>query len=157
MMLLGRLLFLLAAAGSLAVNWEFATTDKAWVLAGSPPESYPEFVYVLAGAPLAFAAFIGALSRLWTGRPGRGGSRKTLAILLISVVSLAASVGLASLPYLAEPAGPRNPAEQPDWLEQLFSAVLFMGSPLLMLVQVVLVGMAVIGSFNGKRAVAEVR
>ncbi|KQW78449.1 hypothetical protein [Brevundimonas sp. Root1279] len=146
MLLLGRLLLLLAAVGSLAVNWEFATTDKAWVLAGSPPETYPEFVYVLAGAPLAFAAFIGALSGLWTGRPGRGGSRKTLAILLISIGSLAVSVWLACLPYLADPAPPRDPAEPVSRLSQLISNALFMGSPLLMVVQILLIGWVIVES-----------
>lgn len=158
MVRIARLVLVVLAAVSLTINGLFLVTNQAWVLMGSRPEEYPEFAYLFVGVPLALAAFAGAASGLWTGRPGRGGSWATLPVLLITLGGLGGSALLAAMPFLPHHLTAGS-ASQDSWMGMLFaiSSLVFLGSPVLMIVQFVLALVAVIGSFPARPAPASAR
>ncbi|KQY95629.1 MULTISPECIES: hypothetical protein [unclassified Brevundimonas] len=123
---------IVASAGSLWANGLFTITDRAWVIMGTPPEVHPEWLYLLAGLPLALTALTGFSCSLWArfvGRPGRG---LELVVLALSTTALAASIQLLCVPFLEKG---QQPART---VPQIIANVIFLGPGLLLLIQIVL-------------------
>ena len=137
--LAGRLALLAFAVLSVWANGLFAFTDKAWVLMGSPPESFPEIFFRLTGLPLALAGLVGALSGLWTELRTRGRSGMAHAAVWTTVTSVLGSSLLAASVFL--PPG----ADLPDPLGTVVGMGLIPLSPLLLLAQLALAWTANVG------------
>lgn len=138
--LIARAAFLALAAGVVVVNARFAFTDEAWILMGSPAEAYPELGYLFVGLPLALAGLAGAASALQTRLTGREGLRIARAALWVGLGATTLSVLFAAAVFL--PPG----AQAPSGMDEILGSVLFLGSPLLMLVQFSLAVGAAVGS-----------
>ena len=142
----GRLALLAVAILSVGANGLFAFTDQAWVLMGTPPEVYPEFLFIFIGLPLALAGLSGAISELWARREKRSGSGLTQLVLWISVASVAISVLLATSIFAPSEVHSPTTATPLDGAIQMVFSGLFLGSPILLLVQLALVAVTIFGS-----------
>jgi len=136
-----RISLLALAAGSVWINGLFATTDRAWALMGKPAEVYPELFYLLLALPLALAAFTGAAAWAWTGFRKQVTGRLMQVVLAIALVALALSAWWAVQPFM----GYEDHAPDTGSWTEVVSTVLFLGSPVLMVVQFVL-SIAVVAS-----------
>ena len=134
MNMLARGALLLVAAGSVWLNWRFAFTDAAWEMMGRPPETYPEFVFLFLGLPLAIGALAGAAALAWTYCRRRAAGSVTQVLWGLTLICIAGSLWWAAQPYMAPP---ERPTSAGPW-ENLVSSLLFFGCPTLMLTQIVL-------------------
>jgi len=146
----GRIIILVLAVLSAGVNTLFGLTPAAWRLMGSPSESYPEFLFIGVGMPLALAALAGAMSGLWSRRGWRDGGWTVRVILRITVASLLFSSLAAAAVFL--PPTIHTPA-QPNALADAIFAGLFLVSPILMGMQFGLVIAVAIGRRKDVRPV----
>lgn len=128
-----RFALLLISILMVAVNIHFTLTDRAWIIMGRPDEVYPELLYLFVGAPMAIAALSGMA--VWTrvGGTPRVSSGLRRAVVGIGLFALAFSVLTAGSPFLPEGDGGIEP---PSFVAN----TIFLGSPVLMLVQIVLSG-----------------
>lgn len=97
-----RALLVLVSAGSIWVTGLFAFTDRAWVLMGSPPEVYPELLYLFVGLPLAIASLGGfgcSLGARFLGHPHR---RLDQIVSLLALAALLGSLWLIGLAFVPE-------------------------------------------------------
>ena len=138
--LIARATFLAVAIGAVGVNAWFAFTDAAWVLMGSPSETYPELFYLLSGLPLSLGGLAGASSAIWAFRTGRDNLGIARAALWIGVATTALSLLLAAAAFLPPDTGASS------GLGDAVGNVLLLGSPLLMFVQFGLALGSVFGS-----------
>lgn len=123
---------MLISAGSLWANGLFAFTDRAWVIMGTPPEVYPEWLYLFAGLPLAITSLTGFGCSLWARFLGPTRQELEIVVLALGTAALVASIGLIWLPFLdkGEPSGQHLP--------QIINDAIFLGPAPLMLVEFVL-------------------
>lgn len=143
--IVGKLALALIAMASLAANWVFLITDRAWVIMGSPDETYPEFLYMFVGVPLAAAAAAGTWAGLWTSLPDRNKSWAVHPVWWITLWALPLSLLTAAAPFSD------SDFAIPEWLGAWIGAGLFFGSPMVMAAQFALVAVAVTGSFGRQR------
>ena len=69
--MLSRYVLPFAGVAALVAMLLFAFTSIAWELQASPPESYPEIVFMVVGLPLAVIAAIAAELAVWKSKARR--------------------------------------------------------------------------------------